>query len=426
MLTMQRDPIKISWDELSSDKVEAKLKRLDAINKAREQFDKPVATQPLHQTSRFPWFYNTLVYMSIFGALGGLVGFAFGEIMNFRPNQRLEAERLKQDYNEYLVFIQQNPNDAIVVAGLQEIVQAGRHNEYFTVYVDANLTSEQKDAKTAEIASRDQWKDFIANMLFFGISGMMISVALSSAESVVSRNARGAILDGSVGAALGLVGGVVIAVFFNDILAFTVQYLGADSFNREILVSSVTWGIMGLFIATAPGILLRNGKRLLIGMAGGLVGGLIGGALYEPIKRQFDLADMGGLGEHVSRLVAIVSIGLIAGFGTGLLENVAKNGWIKVKEGLIAGKQFVLYRNPTYIGSAPNCHVYLFKDPRVGRRHAAIHVVPGGFEIEDLPLGERTQVNGRTVSRTRLKNGDKIQVGSTLFEFHEKARAQTA
>src|SRR5687768_2496503 len=70
MLTMQRDPIKISWDELSSDKVEAKLKRLDAINKAREQFDKPVA-EPMRQSSRFTWFYNTLVYMSLFGALGG-------------------------------------------------------------------------------------------------------------------------------------------------------------------------------------------------------------------------------------------------------------------------------------------------------------------------------------------------------------------
>src|SRR5690606_33758077 len=134
--------------------------------------------------------------------------------------------------------------------------------------------------------------------------------------------------------------------------------------NREVLVSAITWGIMGLFIATAPGILLRNGKRLLIGMAGGLVGGLIGGALYEPIKRAMGDADLAMWGEHVSRLVAIVSIGLIAGFGTGLLENVAKTGWMKVKEGLIAGKQFVLYRDPTYIGSAPNCHVYLFKDPR--------------------------------------------------------------
>jgi hypothetical protein len=364
--------------------------------------------------------------MSIFGALGGLFGFAFGEIMNFRPNQRLEAERLKLDYAEYQKMVEAHPNDPVVAAGLKEITRSGRHNEYFVIFANPSLSQEEKDARTAEVASRDQWKDFIANVMFFGISGMLIAVALSSAESVVSRNWRGAIIDGSVGAALGLIGGIVIALFFNDILGFAVHYLGADSFQREVLVSSVTWGIMGLFIATAPGILLRNVKRLLIGMLGGLVGGLIGGALYEPIKRHFALGDteMAQWGEHVSRMVAIVTIGLVAGFGTGLLENVAKNGWIKVKEGLIAGKQFVLYRDPTYIGSAPNCHVYLFKDPRVGRRHAAIHIVPGGFEIEDLPLGERTQVNGKPVSRTRLKNGDKIQVGTTVFEFHEKAKVQ--
>src|SRR5436190_124671 len=133
MLTMQRDPIKISWDELSSDKVESKLKRLDAINKAREQFDKPVATQPLRETSRFAWFYNTIVYMSIFGALGGLFGFGFGEIMNFRPNQRLEAERLKQDYAEFQKMVEAHPNDPVVSAGLKEIVRSGRHNEYFVI-----------------------------------------------------------------------------------------------------------------------------------------------------------------------------------------------------------------------------------------------------------------------------------------------------
>ena len=182
---------------------------------------------------------------------------------------------------------------------------------------------------------------------------------------------------------------------------------------------AITWGVLGLFISIAPGLLLRNARRLVVGAFGGLIGGLIGGALYDPIVRQ-----IGEGGDHYGRFVAIVTIGIVAGFFTGLLENAVKSGWIKVQEGLIAGKQFVLYRNPTYIGSAPNCHVYLFKDPKVGRRHAAIHVVPGGFEIEDLPLGERTKVNDKVVTRARLKLGDKIQVGATVFEFHEKVKKQ--
>ncbi len=89
---------------------------------------------------------------------------------------------------------------------------------------------------------------------------------------------------------------------------------------------------------------------------------------------------------------------------------------------MIAGKQFVLYRNPTYIGSAPNCHVYLFRDPAVGRRHAAIHVVPGGFDLEDLPLGDTTKLNGKPIKRARLQNNDVIEIGSTALTFNERVR----
>src|SRR5947208_7308268 len=113
---------------------------------------------------------------------------------------------------------------------------------------------------------------------------------------------------------------------------------------------------------------------------------------------------------------------LAAETATGINETVNKSGWYKVEEGVIAGKQFVLYRNPTYIGSSPLCHIYLFKDPQVGRRHAAVHIVGGAFEIEDLPLGAKTIVNGRAVQRARLRNGDRVQIGITAFRFQEKAK----
>ena len=88
--------------------------------------------------------------------------------------------------------------------------------------------------------------------------------------------------------------------------------------------------------------------------------------------------------------------------------------------GPIAGKQFILYRNPTFIGSGPDCQIYLFKDDKVGRRHAAIHLVPGGFELEDLPLGAPTVINGKPTKRARLRHGDRISIGATTFLFQEK------
>jgi pSer/pThr/pTyr-binding forkhead associated (FHA) protein len=74
------------------------------------------------------------------------------------------------------------------------------------------------------------------------------------------------------------------------------------------------------------------------------------------------------------------------------------------------------------VGSAPDCQIYLFRDPKVGRRHAAIHIVPGGFELENLPLGAITLVNGKEIERVRLHNNDRIQIGATAFSFQEKER----
>jgi len=160
---------------------------------------------------------------------------------------------------------------------------------------------------------------------------------------------------------------------------------------------------------------MRNGKKFAIGLLGGFVGGVLGGVAYDPIFVASNAS--------ISRLVVLVLIGVTAGALTGLIEHAAKTGWLKVTSGLIAGKQFILYRNPTFIGSGPECPIYLFKDPAVGRRHAAVHAVPGGFEVENLPLGGETLVNGRPVNgRARLRAGDEMQVGATRFRFQEKTK----
>jgi hypothetical protein len=52
---------------------------------------------------------------------------------------------------------------------------------------------------------------------------------------------------------------------------------------------------------------------------------------------------------------------------------------------------FLAYRNPTFIGSAPQCEIYLFKDKCVGRRHAAMHIMEGGYDIEDFGTGGMTR-----------------------------------
>jgi len=182
----------------------------------------------------------------------------------------------------------------------------------------------------------------------------------------------------------------------------------------QVLARSIGWGVLGLFLAVAPGIVMRSPKKFAIGLVGGLAGGLIGGAL-------FDLVANATGSDGLSRFVAFVSIGLFAGLGTGLIENAVKSGWLKVTGGLIAGKQFVLYKNPTLLGSSPQCEIYLFKDVNVAPQHASIRRVPQGYEIQDLGTQSGTVVNGSPVQRARLRANDQIQIGGTIFSFQEKS-----
>ena len=49
------------------------------------------------------------------------------------------------------------------------------------------------------------------------------------------------------------------------------------------------------------------------------------------------------------------------------------NHLLLMKAAPLSGKQFVVHRNPTVLGSAPKADVYLFKDESVEPRHALIH-----------------------------------------------------
>jgi hypothetical protein len=315
-------------------------------------------------------------------------------------------------------------------AARARIVAFEQGNPYFSVMSDASITPAQqdeilkgmdaaRDAELRKVAAQDQTKALVANILAFGVRGVIIAVLLAIAVPLTENNLQAVLVNGSVGAALGLLGGVV-AAFVTSGIEKAAAGAPPDS-AHQYLTTVAVWAAMGVFLTVAPGIVMRNGKKLIIGLLGGLIGGLIGGVLYEPIKG-WELFDRS---PRFPELVAMVAIGLMAGLATGLIEDVAKAGWVKVAQGLIAGKQFILYRNPTFIGAGPDCQIYLFKDPKVGRRHAAIHIVPGGYELEDLPLGTDTLLNGKPAKRARLKNGDRIQIGSTQLVFMEKAQAAT-
>ncbi len=69
------------------------------------------------------------------------------------------------------------------------------------------------------------------------------------------------------------------------------------------------------------------------------------------------------------------------------------------------------------IGRSRECDIFL-EDLAVSRLHATIHQLPdGGFEIEDHRSATGTFVNGLSITRYRLLEGDNVQIGSNKLTF---------
>ncbi|HWE02636.1 MAG TPA: FHA domain-containing protein [Tepidisphaeraceae bacterium] len=427
---MADEKITINWDELETRRVDTRLREQSAMERNRayaqtREEELPVASGP----SRSSVWNNAIVCMTVFGLLGGILAWGVDEAMD-GPLRPVVGSLIGYDpaahakADEFLKNIQQiqakhdlhQYDDTTAQGAIEEVKALGKHNAYFVVLdPDSKLSDKQRKSKLEVLQSDDHVAEFFLNTLSYGLCGMMIALCLAVAEPITQRKRKATLINGTVGAVAGLIGGAAAAYLSGRISTFAGSVTAGDKdWVKQLAIASAVWGTLGLFIGIGSGLAAGSVKKIAVGMLGGLLGGLIGGALFHPIQT------LANNNEAIGKLIALIAIGVVAGLATGLLENVIKAGWLKVTTGIIAGKQFILYRNPTYIGSSPDCQIYLFKDKQVGKRHAAIHLLAGGIEIEDLPLGIPTLINGKPIGRAKLKNGDTIQVGNTSFEFHEK------
>ena len=97
---------------------------------------------------------------------------------------------------------------------------------------------------------------------------------------------------------------------------------------------------------------------------------------------------------------------------TGSLES--RQAYLIVISGPQVGKMFRLAQNIT-IGRSVDCDVYL-DDEGISRQHARVEQDEfGNAVILDLGSTNGTYFNGTRISRYQLRDGDKIQVGSTTI-----------
>jgi len=405
--------ISITREELTSAAVDRKISSQQyngrAAGNAAKQPGAPLFSRLL---------YNALFYMTAAGCIAGLTAWGCGELIDATiPDHAAAYLRFVAERQELIAAANSGQiSHAEAQHKSMLLLEQSSSNPFGALQLEEGLAPGEFQARFQELAHRAQYHNFVQKLCWFSCAGMLFAMMLASVEHLVSRNFRAAAIASSSAAVVGLIAGVAVSLSI-DWLYHSFQgdtSSGPPAMWRQMLARSIAWGAFGGLLSMAPGVATGSLKRMLLGFAGGLTGGLLGGLLFDPV---YEIVQS----DNISRLFGLSAIGVLAGLCSGLFENAARTGWLQVTAGLIAGKQFILYRNPTLLGSSPQCEIYLFKDPCIAARHAAIAQTTAGFQIEEVEQHTGLYVNGNRVKRTTLKDGDEIQTGGVTFTFRQRS-----
>jgi hypothetical protein len=261
----------------------------------------------------------------------------------------------------------------------------------------------------------DRW----GNVLLMPVLVALMTLGFGIAESLVERSAQKALIRTALslplGGILGFVFYFVANIVFNLGIAFCAQ-LGVQSFRSPVfwLVRAIAWTVFGATGGVVYGIVGQSFKKGKFGVLGGVLGAGLGGILFDPIAMW-----TGGPSAALSRAVGFGFFGLATGAMMGLVESAMKDRWFYVTAGPLAGKQFILYKPQTSIGSDQQSDIYLFKDPSILPRHATLET--NGARITLRAAGQ-VFVAGTPVTNRVLLDGDLVQLGRYAFRYKEKTR----
>jgi hypothetical protein len=257
-----------------------------------------------------------------------------------------------------------------------------------------------------------------ANQLLIPMMVALMCSGFGVAEGIVEHSAKRAITRGLLSLAAGTVLGFIFYfaanVIFNIGLGVLTQLGGYGPKNPALwLVRAIAWMGFGISGGLVYGVIGQSAKRCGFGILGGLLGAGLGGFVFDPISIVFS-------GAAMSRAIGLALFGAATGIAMGLVESALKDRWLYVAAGPLAGKQFVLYKSLTTLGSNDSCDVYLFKDPAVQPQHACLEI--RGSRVVLRPAAP-VLVNGRSAGERLLNSGDYIQIGRYSFHYRDRERS---
>ena len=83
----------------------------------------------------------------------------------------------------------------------------------------------------------------------------------------------------------------------------------------------------------------------------------------------------------------------------GVVELLARDAWLRMVEGPLAGKEFLIFKDLMKIGSSPRSDIYLFNDEAVTGYHASLRTTGDIIELENTDVKNALMVNNRKIRR---------------------------
>ncbi len=288
--------------------------------------------------------------------------------------------------------------------------------ERYLEYSDKSETA-LYDAYTMFNGTDEQFFDQISAVtrmstaMWSAVIALFIGLLLGLGEGIYYGSGSKAAMYAAIGAVISLIIG------FGS--GYAAQWMYAELLGDDppaftaALIRGFGWAIMGLGVGIGIGLIKPQVKRILFCGIGGLVGAFIGGFLFNYVLEIVP-------NDVIARGVAIVIMGILIGLGVGLLEQFAKQAWLKVIRGEFEGKEYLVFAGTTSIGNNSKNSIVLFKDKLVAPHHCDIVLEGSKYVIVDkgTPLG--TIVNGMRSDRRILRQGDTISIGNSVLVFHTK------
>jgi hypothetical protein len=247
-----------------------------------------------------------------------------------------------------------------------------------------------------------------------GLIGAVYGAVLGSGEGISVSIPRKALMGVALGFGIGFAAGtaaILIAQAMLLILASSGSASIADITGRHLPLARILgWTIMGAVLGTIEGIRARSIRRALFGIAGGTLGGLAGGLIFEGLNTT-------NISVSLLRLFGFCLLGIFIGGGFSFLESLGRFGILKVMNGKYKGKEFILSKRNTSIGTENRCDISIPGDPDIKAVHA--HIVRKNREMAVERKTDKAPllVNDKSCEVQRLKYEDVIRIGNTVIRF---------